>query len=1526
MHSCAWMNRQYQQLGPSPQAATQLTNNTMRNQQAETANNSWQYRTPNTGDRPPQSAHFTFHDGAYSNRQTSNWQTSAVPHQAVFSQQPAGGKTNNYYTTLSNGNLQNSSTNMQSGNHGLQSTNGFQDAIQQDFHQNSMGNGKQSIMAQDGNVVSNRQHCRVQKSLFQNVSGVSTIPVSVYTTAATSLPHEQVVCTSTLVSAHNRQTAHNQNCRQKSTQHGFSPSILPPSYNTAVSLSLRKNSITANSSSGEQILHSMLQKTQQYSTQQNNGREATSSINSNSYRSQYETSLFLSKTNDPLLNPAADTGQQMSSRQMIIARIADDLRKSFIATSDGRPPVFTSSAYSGKHFVSKSNQNMQPVSTVTESNNSNASQSLALNSGQSLPKTTQSVMARTQLSVDTLPRQSSVPNVFHVTTTGDGSGSKAANAFIPKSNLVGSLSDSSQLMQLHETQSSVANNREMLEILEMLSSVKSNDSSILSSPGRTGARAVAVVQPLSQESYRAASKHTSSNTINQTGERTATNESLNNLEKLFISPAVAKNKNAQCLREGSNLYPENPNQMKSKKSSAASNDGTFLSSSDSAGHQDLSQKQLCADDTGSELAINMQEDQRVVLTAQQSVTAEVPVSQHGDKDKSENPTEPALSSVPTVPWTTVTLMKFLQDAEKAQMNRRRNFTNVDSSSKLLSMFWDGSCTSLAQKLKTGWYKDLITDTIQFCSKYVTPDTVILSQVKYGFGKQLRSYHVLEDNEVYLEPPYKSSWLNVNDQLDDIDTEFGFQWSLKHRLHVIESDSQPDQDGTGDSIPAQIISEVSNKVLSQTELEPLDSSEEKQASTVESTSTQTASPIKKESVRDPHYSFEIQVLPPEEAKVIFEQIQSKMPQSRDTDSQPERVMNSSVEGELPEVINVTLSDSKLKNESVCPIEQVCCIDRWMEIILGSSMPYLSKCQCKNKQSHTDFTDKTLDNERMPVQKKDKPCAIRSGSKFHSTAIGENQVKGGENVNNQIMTFSQTIDFTQDNDKPHSCSDKEPQNISKISIDNSQSSIILISENEDEDLFSSENEIPNQMPDFEKDSEHAQMKLTESSQSSCSDSSEKETKQLSRSDTEIQSDPEVDCVQDQLKSTGSTLSCTSVSSDKEIENLSNSESKVARQMSELEENCGQAQLTSTSVPKSSLESEEEQTQISATPALQTTFSLSGKHETVKRKQKTLSSYDGFSPFLKKSKKCKPPVVDSQPALEGISKCRKVFVDATDSEPLASNVRTVELVLFGSAPQDKCALIGGRKRHISSPVSDGVPRPPEVLTVNLSPLRRKSSETVPAGEYSIKRVIYEKWRRGFPPTKIRCRSKLKTQKCTFASLSGVNLRKAEIGPTNTEELPVSSETRIWNRNSKRCLSLKRRRSLSNGLKPGGEKMRKDMVSLKHPADQERSNAENGSHAVMPLQQNDVLRFSVLPNTFNFKDGSNGRKEPNDPVPDKPDLFEGKNESHNKTAIRAKGTWCLKPEKYHPLLSSPAPKTSSLFLEFQKKYKEMIQQPMAE
>ncbi|XP_008285341.1 uncharacterized protein LOC103361112 [Stegastes partitus] len=454
----------------------------------------------------------------------------------------------------------------------------------------------------------------------------------------------------------------------------------------------------------------------------------------------------------------------------------------------------------------------------------------------------------------------------------------------------------------------------------------------------------------------------------------------------------------------------------------------------------------------------------------------------------------------------------------------------------------------------------------------------------------------------------------------------------------------------------------------------------------------------------------------------------------------------------------------------------------------------------------------------------------------------------------------IDLTDDKGKPDSTCDQE----STLEIStSSESSIVFITDGEDEGLPIRENETPIQTPKVA---------------------------------TEL-SEPEYECEQEHPKSTGTMQSSASVCDDKQNEST---EHNVAIQMTDRKEGCAQAQLKSADVAKSQMENKG-QTQISATADLQTSSSSCTEQETAERGQKRRSSHHTFSPFQKKSKKCKLSVdLSSEHAFHGASKCEKTLVDAVEAQPLSSNVRTVELVLFGSAQQGKCAVIGKRKSHAFP--GDETNRPPEVVSVHLSPLKRKSSEAVQRKQ-SLKQCLHEKWRQSLPPAELWHRNKLKRQKRLSAFVPGVSLKRE------------NSEMRVLHANSKRCRNLKRKRSLSIRLKTG--KVKKP----NQPDGRERSDTKNGSSKIMPLQEN-VLKFCVLPKTFDFKDGSHRRKEPTDCAPDKPNHAKEKHQHSSKSHFKVKGSWCPNPEeRYKPLCPSPVPKTASVFYEFQKKYVKKVQ-----
>lgn len=1309
MYSTTQMNVQHQQVGltssrPS-QTAVLHTYNSTWNQQTAEANSSCQYAAANMGTPPPQTKSFTFQDGAYYNRDMSNWQTT-VP---------------SYQTSRENTSVNNrqKSTNMPSRNATLQVIN----ATNHNFYPNSAQTPKPNMMftsPAQNRVVQWNQSASGQRKVQprRTVRSMCAERYPAHVTTATSLQRQHTVYTNTLASsaAHVTKSVHKQNPRHVTRQRSCS-STSPQSYSAAVSHLKNKNATQYSTSSAETWHNSRT--TQQYLLLHNSQ---------------------IGHPQNPAIAAAAQHQRQRLTADQEISRIADSLHGSYIS-GPGHTATPRRGECLAENRLKECNQTVLPV-TSADANGCN-------------PNITQSIKSRVHHIVH-VPLHQSSATIAYIPVRGAGSdqAQRADSAPLPQndSSPNGSptyprllrlmLMDNNISCQGSEVQSSAANSGEKLE---MLSSATRKD--IHTSPGSTGPRAVAVVQPLAQESNQGTGK--SSDATSQLDECTAKDTCLSNPQK-SSPPSVVVAKTGH---------------------SASSNDCTV----------------------GDVLAmLAMQEESCVSSASQKSVTSKVPESQSGNTDKTDPKTHVSdLASVPASPWTYKSLMNLIQEGEISQVASEEN----DLLNKIFSIYWDGKIKHLSDKLKSGWYRDLINSLKKYCSEYSKEDTVIMSQVAQSPEKLSEHYHVLKDDETYSELPYRSSWLNANEQLDDIDKEFGYPVSWMYYPNMRKSLSQPDQVGTVNGAPVQIASDVPNKVLPQTEVESADSAEEKRASPAEAISPQTSSPCKNESddSSDPYYSFEIQVLSPEQAKMIF--LQSETLQSTDVDSRPKEVMKSSAEDELPNVRGAASSD----------LSVICCIDKWLEKFNVSAK---SKCKCSGEQHDKD----SAEVKASTAPKKYISSVIRSDSESTSPIIG---CVHQEDIDVPVRTCDEAdlcndvrpiIDLTEDSENLDS------QNISHISIDDSRSSIILLSESEGENQPSSET--PTQISDSEDQTLN----------------------------------PDEERSQDHLESAESAQSSGSDNGIKEVQ-LDLSSEAVSHTVLQ-EEDSAQAQLRSTDL---SVEVEE-QTEVSVTdaPEQQSESSFTQKHEHVQLKRKTPNTTDQSFPFPKTENKSRPSDdVGTQTVLKD-AKPRKDFVDAAPGEPPASK-RIVELALFGSEIQSRCISTDNLKCGITSPVSwtNTEKRAPGVVTVTLSPLKRKPS--APPLQPSVKQSIYEKWWRSYSLTKITHGIKLTTKKSATASSSAGSPNETDAPATNKEELPGASERRTCNGSAKRCRGRKRKRSVSSGLKHEEEKKMKQDFTLSKG----RSDAEKGSCAVKPVLKDGALRFNVLPSTFTFVDGSKERRE---------------------------------------------------------------------
>lgn len=382
------------------------------------------------------------------------------------------------------------------------------------------------------------------------------------------------------------------------------------------------------------------------------------------------------------------------------------------------------------------------------------------------------------------------------------------------------------------------------------------DDCAVHSPGHTNSKAIAVVQPLFQQSSQVSSNHEAFDAV---GDKSVAAGSPESSQEVSEEP----------------VFEQELNSRLAGKTLANQHDAQMIPPSD------VPRSQSCESGDDPEASISKS------------------------------------SSGPTVTWTIRELQKLIEIEETAQ---QKCSDLVDGINKLCQPFTKTFSTYEARK-------DLFYSLIEckrFVKKYVMPDTE-LTQLKPGVEKQ--RYHILRDNDFYTESPFRSTWLNINDQLDDIDKEFGFPPCLRC-AHIQKMDSQADLVTEASKTPEHTDSEASEKDLKQVEPKP---TMEKQ---VEPSPIRAASPS--DTQDDPCYSFKIQVLPPEEAKLIYERAENPEEQTevtrdknQDSAHQPEKDACRSVVGEvadlsvavlqekdgLMDVVDITESDTDSVTEMI-----------------------------------------------------------------------------------------------------------------------------------------------------------------------------------------------------------------------------------------------------------------------------------------------------------------------------------------------------------------------------------------------------------------------------------------------------------------------------------------------------------------------------------------------------------------------------------------------------------------------------------
>lgn len=945
-------------------------------------------------------------------------------------------------------------------------------------------------------------------------------------------------------------------------------------------------------------------------------------------------------------------------------------------------------------FNHLSNQIVQSPATVLNKNcNGNVAQLPPLQ-----PKMPQSVSPGTVLF---LPPQPSFPNNASVGSAIAGSGggqlvhgSPPNNNIVPERNPVTSLSKGSQAVQTLVSRSSQTNskNEVITQIKRWLEELPATLSQKLPS------RAVAVVQPLSQEKANISTNTTS-------------RDPLINPQKGCVLPTGVEN-GTKTLDVGSDI--EHPTTKRSNKVVPNTNTGRVNS--------------------GSKRRQSVQESEVRNRKSPQCLSKE----HLGRKKAKASPSlapGAGLSSLPTTTWTAAALKDFIQETEKSQV------IPADSPSGLQVKLQHMYEEIVHQNVNNGsWKKDFLPDVKHFCDQHVTPDTVVLSQVKDGFKEQLKHYHVLGDG-MYSEQPYKSLWLNVNEKLDDIDKEFGFPWPLRRHFYVDESDRQKDEEKNQYNLCKPTINEVPERVLSVSEVG------KDQTSTVQSPATPTAPDSAEEDSTDPNYLFKIEVLTPEEAKAFYEEVQKD---NHSTGGQKEIAEIDQKKTNPPTEATSTGSDAE--NLSVDPIDLICCLGKFMERNLALNTPTV-KCLCKEKQEECKSTDEES-TDKGPD----------SDPEIQEIVVEDDCERSDEDLPTQLC---QIIVLT-DDDTLDSPIIEEPMTEPSMTVDH-LSDVDMTSGPEDNEPSDSFEEIPNLVIGLSEPQEEFSTEETTSSQISLSNSSD-------------------DCT-------------------KQAEPLKLS-SPVA------------------SVPLQTPEEEDKDEQTSSKSDDETRVEIKNPADiSLKTNSKKLigSRYRNVTSEMKQRSLCTllPPLKEVQ--------------DST------SENKSVKLVLFGSTNQEKCGSPAFKMSHLSSPTlgSAGAQQPPQVVSVNVKSSRKNPEEAAYSRKPSVKQLIYEKWSKSFPScyrNKTKKKKKKKQQNCSEM--------------TDSDGKKIAS------------LRRKRTKSLPSAVGVKEAKRRKYSVSLEQTAPMDQRNTD---HEV-PLQDNIILKFSMLPSTFSFKEGVNVGTESSNGVSGEP------------------------------------------------------------
>lgn len=492
--------------------------------------------------------------------------------------------------------------------------------------------------------------------------------------------------------------------------------------------------------------------------------------------------------------------------------------------------------------------------------------------------------------------------------------------------------------------------------IDPASSAQAKDCLLQVSPGRA-TRAVAVVLPLSQENSPI--KHSSPSSLSSSNP--ASGSSFTSSNKLDKAP----------VKTPDTSFLSNWHLQKSTSSSNSSAD-----KGDAQATSPQNPVQLNAQDAGPKLST-------LPLTFSQLVegncSTKLSRRQKSNSGTRKTPTrqklcEEELSSVPTTEWTLKMLYEKILELESKENEHKKSENKHDknhSAVQIVHLFWNGDYKAMFNAAKNGGLSKEMASIRHYCHN-IDVDSVILSQNQ---SKHPSRYQVLQHDEVYEEKnSYASFWLNIN-QLDDIDKEFGLPYFLTYGIEGHKSIDAELKSKLEDTCQTEVKPAISrpDELLNKEDQSKLICDRPSENNNTESETRYTFSHedpdaekraeknncVSNAQSNESSYSFKIEVLPPEEAKVIFDQVDCDSPQT----------VASAVSQEIP-------PNDQNQTFNVTTLEKICCIEKWKEKVFGLSAESKCKCEKHNQNEeklvpsestscHVGTVDLTDDDDDIPL---------------------------------------------------------------------------------------------------------------------------------------------------------------------------------------------------------------------------------------------------------------------------------------------------------------------------------------------------------------------------------------------------------------------------------------------------------------------------------------------------------------------------------------------------------------------------------